>query len=44
MPLRWTTFIEAWESPRRFVDSQVRGLYHLWHHTHTFSRSSLLTS
>jgi ligand-binding SRPBCC domain-containing protein len=37
MPLRWTTFIEAWESPRRFVDSQVRGPYRLWHHTHTFS-------
>lgn len=44
MPLRWTTFIEAWESPRRFVDSQVRGPYRLWHHTHTFSRSSPLTS
>ena len=44
MPLRWTTLIEAWEPPHRFVDSQVRGPYRLWHHTHTFSRSSPLTS
>jgi ligand-binding SRPBCC domain-containing protein len=36
LPLRWTTRIEAWEPPHRFVDTQLHGPYHLWHHTHTF--------
>ncbi|HEX8199930.1 MAG TPA: SRPBCC family protein [Isosphaeraceae bacterium] len=36
VPLRWTTRIEAWEPPHRFVDVQLRGPYRLWHHTHTF--------
>jgi ligand-binding SRPBCC domain-containing protein len=36
MPLRWTTLIEAWEPPHRFVDTQLQGPYRLWHHTHTF--------
>jgi ligand-binding SRPBCC domain-containing protein len=36
MPLRWTTIIEAWEPPHRFVDAQLKGPYSLWHHTHTF--------
>ena len=36
MPLRWTTIIEAWEPPHRFVDAQLQGPYRLWHHTHTF--------
>lgn len=36
MPLWWTTLIEAWEPPHRFVDTQLRGPYRLWHHTHTF--------
>ncbi len=36
MPLRWTTIIEAWEPPRRFVDTQLQGPYRLWHHTHSF--------
>ena len=35
LPLRWLTRIEAWEPGRRF-DSQLKGPYRLWHHTHTF--------
>lgn len=36
VPVRWQTRIEEWEPPRRFVDTQVRGPYSLWEHTHTF--------
>lgn len=36
IPLRWQTLIETWEPGVRFVDTQVRGPYRLWHHTHTF--------
>src|SRR5262249_21338189 len=27
---------EVWELPHRFVDTQLKGPYRLWHHTHTF--------
>jgi len=36
LPIRWTTIIEAWEPPHRFIDTQWQGPYRLWHHTHTF--------
>jgi ligand-binding SRPBCC domain-containing protein len=36
LPLRWLTRIAAWEPPVRFVDTQVRGPYRVWHHTHSF--------
>lgn len=36
VPVRWQTRIETWESPRGFVDTQVRGPYTLWEHTHKF--------
>ncbi|HEV7399756.1 MAG TPA: SRPBCC family protein [Solirubrobacterales bacterium] len=36
VPVRWTTSIEAWEPPLRFVDRQAKGPYSLWEHTHQF--------
>jgi ligand-binding SRPBCC domain-containing protein len=36
VPVRWQTRIETWEPPVRFTDTQVRGPYSLWDHTHTF--------
>jgi len=35
LPVRWVSRIEDWEPPHRFADTQVRGPYALWHHTHT---------
>ena len=28
--------IEEWQPSERFVDTQIKGPYKLWHHTHTF--------
>lgn len=36
VPIQWQTRIETWERPLRFTDTQVRGPYSLWEHTHTF--------
>jgi ligand-binding SRPBCC domain-containing protein len=36
MPLYWRTQIEAFDPPFRFSDTQIRGPYRLWHHTHEF--------
>ncbi len=36
IPFKWQTLVEEWEPGVRFVDSQVKGPYALWHHTHTF--------
>jgi ligand-binding SRPBCC domain-containing protein len=36
VPIRWTTRIEIWEPPTRFVDIQLSGPYALWEHTHIF--------
>lgn len=35
IPIRWRSRIEDWEPPHRFADTQLRGPYSLWHHTHT---------
>lgn len=36
IPMSWRTLIEIWEPGKRFVDTQLKGPYALWHHTHTF--------
>ena len=36
VPVNWRTRIARFDKPHAFVDTQVRGPYRLWHHTHTF--------
>lgn len=38
VPVHWRTRIETWEPPVRFVDTQVKGPYSLWEHTHLFEK------
>lgn len=40
VPIRWRTRIEEWTPMQRFIDTQIRGPYALWHHTHTFEPRS----
>ena len=35
-PVRWRTLIEKWQPPVKFSDTQLKGPYKLWHHTHSF--------
>ncbi len=36
IPFHWKTLIETFEPMQRFTDSQAKGPYRLWHHTHEF--------
>ena len=38
IPLGWRTLIESWEPQKSFVDTQLKGPYSVWHHTHTFNK------
>lgn len=35
--VRWQTLIESWNPTYQFVDTQLKGPYKLWHHTHSFT-------
>ncbi len=39
IPMNWRTRIESFEPDECFVDTQIRGPYALWHHTHTFEET-----
>ncbi|MFZ4404291.1 MAG: TIGR01777 family oxidoreductase [Pseudobdellovibrionaceae bacterium] len=36
VPAGWRTLIDQWQPPFKFVDTQLKGPYSLWHHTHEF--------
>ena len=35
-PIHWHTLIESWTPDESFVDTQIKGPYALWRHTHSF--------
>ena len=36
IPMNWRTEITKWDPPHRFVDTQLKGPYSQWIHTHSF--------
>lgn len=36
VPANWRTRIETWKTNEEFTDTQLKGPYNLWHHTHSF--------
>lgn len=36
IPIKWRTLIEQLNPQHDFVDTQLKGPYKLWHHTHIF--------
>jgi ligand-binding SRPBCC domain-containing protein len=39
IPLNWQTEIRQVQKPHSFSDSQLKGPYRLWEHTHTFTQT-----
>ncbi len=39
-PQGWTSFIEAYDPPRGFVDVQLKGPYASWRHRHSFAEEN----
>jgi ligand-binding SRPBCC domain-containing protein len=39
VPIPWQSEISVWEPPHRFVDTQRRGPYRRWEHTHSFAEA-----
>ncbi|MFT3696867.1 MAG: SRPBCC family protein [Kofleriaceae bacterium] len=37
VPMTWHTLIEQFEPDVRFIDTQLKGPYSVWRHTHTFA-------
>jgi len=37
IPIHWRTQITEWDPPHRFCDTQLKGPYKQWVHTHTFT-------
>ena len=37
--LHWTTLIKEYKPPYFFADTQIKGPYKFWHHTHTFEET-----
>ncbi len=35
-PMRWTSCIQEYDAPHRFIDTQLKGPYSYWHHEHRF--------
>lgn len=38
VPIGWRTHIDSWSPPHTFSDTQTKGPYKLWHHTHRFKQ------